>query len=134
MSACDKYGVHADVFKAYAHYGCRDQRYKLIFWYNEALGIEGANEADADKKEWELFDCQEDPLELFNVYHEEKYREVRSKMKALLEGKMMELGDEVVHEKDEDEGRGTWTERFGDVEVRRKSSMLGRLWGGGGAA
>ena len=84
--------------------------------------MEGARPADADHKEWELFDCEEDPLELFNVYHEAKYREVRERMAKLLEEKMMEIGVEVVHDKEKETGI--------DKEARRKSSMLGRFWGG----
>jgi arylsulfatase A-like enzyme len=94
--AYHRYWMHNDVIhEAYAHYGVRDQRYKLIYWYNEDFGLEGARPADAEHKEWELFDCQEDPLELFNVYNEPQYSEVR--MTILLEDKMAEIGDIAVH-------------------------------------
>lgn len=85
---------------ATAHYGVRDQRYKLIYWYNEALDVPGAAPPDEgeEQKEWELFDCDEDPLELFNVYNEPGYREVVRKMTVILEKKMAEIGDEPVHE------------------------------------
>ena len=97
--AYHRYWMHNDTtHHAYAHYGCRDQRYKLIFWYNEPLDVEGARPGDGDHKEWELFDCHEDPLELFNCYHEPKYADVRQKMTKMLEDKMMEIGDEVVHD------------------------------------
>ncbi|OQE09705.1 hypothetical protein PENFLA_c101G10551 [Penicillium flavigenum] len=46
-----------------------------------------------------LFDCQEDPLELFNCYADPKYEEVVIEMTRLLERKMMETGDEPAHEK-----------------------------------
>jgi arylsulfatase A-like enzyme len=75
----------------------RDQRYKLIYWYNEDFGIEGARPADAEHKEWELFDCQEDPLELFNVYADAGYRDVVERMTRLLEDKMADIGDTPVH-------------------------------------
>lgn len=72
--------------------------YKLIYWYNEDLGVAGARPGTAFKeKEWELFDCEKDPLELFNVYHEQEYREVVAQMTALLEAKMEEIGDEPIH-------------------------------------
>ncbi|KAH8901125.1 alkaline phosphatase-like protein [Thozetella sp. PMI_491] len=81
-----------------AHYGIRDQQYKLIYWYNEALGVEGARPGtEFQDKEWELFDCVKDPLELFNVYGEPEYQSVVEKMKWLLEAKMAEIGDEPVH-------------------------------------
>lgn len=64
------YWIRNDIIHhAYTHYGIITHRYKLIYWYNEGLGIAGARPGAADGKEWDLFDCQEDPLELFNVYH-----------------------------------------------------------------
>ncbi|KAL4938162.1 hypothetical protein BDV06DRAFT_226269 [Aspergillus oleicola] len=96
--AYHRYWMHRDVIhEAYAHYGVRDQRYKLIFWYNEGLELEGTRPGGQDK-EWELFDCDEDPLELFNCYHDPKYADVVAKMTKLLEDKMQEIGDEPVHD------------------------------------
>lgn len=85
---------------ATAHYGVRDQRWKLIYWYNQALDVPGAAEPAVGQEggEWELFDCEEDPLELFNVYGDEKYKDVLERMTVLLERKMAEIGDEPVHE------------------------------------
>lgn len=95
--AYHRYWMHRDVIhEAYAHYAVRDQRYKLIYWYNEDLGIEGTRPG-GEEKEWELFDLQEDPLELFNCYHEDKYSDVVKHMTRLLEEKMEEIGDEPVH-------------------------------------
>ena len=97
--AYHRYWMHRDsTHEAYAHYGIRDKRYKLIYWYNEGFGIEGTREG-GQEREWELFDCERDPLELFNVYGEEGYREVVGRMTGLLEGKMDEIGDECVHER-----------------------------------
>jgi arylsulfatase A-like enzyme len=96
--AYHRYWMHRDIIhEAYSHYGCRDQRYKLIYWYNEGFGIEGTREGGQDR-EWELFDCQQDSLELFNVYADPKYRDVVASMTRLLEKKMEEIGDEPVHE------------------------------------
>ena len=96
--AYHRYWMHNDIIhNAYAHYGVRDQRYKLIYWYNQDLGVPGARPSEGVEAEWELFDCVEDPLELFNVWGEERYREVRKTMVRLLEGKMEEIGDEPVH-------------------------------------
>ncbi|KAI5923300.1 alkaline-phosphatase-like protein [Camillea tinctor] len=95
--AYHRYWMHRDVIhEAYAHYGVRDQRYKLIYWYAEDLGLPGTRPG-GQEKEWELFDCLEDPLELFNVYHEPKYADVVKHMTKLLEDKMQEIGDEPVH-------------------------------------
>ncbi|KAJ5386452.1 hypothetical protein N7509_008993 [Penicillium cosmopolitanum] len=95
--AYHRYWMHRDVIhEAYAHYAVRDQRYKLIYWYNEDFGIEGTRPG-GEEKEWELFDLEEDPLELFNCYHESKYADVVVHMTKLLEEKMEEIGDEPVH-------------------------------------
>ncbi|EXJ62876.1 hypothetical protein A1O7_03318 [Cladophialophora yegresii CBS 114405] len=96
--AYHRYWMHNDIIhEAYAHYGVRDQRYKLIYWYCEDMGVEGARPGGEDYKEWELFDCQEDPLELFNVYDDPKYQDIVARMTRLLEDKMDEIGDEPVH-------------------------------------
>ncbi|KAE8330211.1 alkaline-phosphatase-like protein [Aspergillus sergii] len=95
--AYHRYWMHRDIIhEAYAHYGVRDQRYKLIYWYNEDFGLEGTRPG-GEEKEWELFDCQDDPLELFNRYHDLEYRQVVERMTKLLDDKMEEIGDEPVH-------------------------------------
>ncbi len=81
---------------AYSHYGIRDQRYKLIYWYNEGYDLPGTNHGGEDR-EWELFDCQEDPLELFNVYSDPNYLDIVQNMKGMLTRKMAEIGDEPEH-------------------------------------
>lgn len=96
--AYHRYWMHNDIIHhAYAHYGVRDQRYKLIYWYNETLDVAGARPGGEKDKEWELFDCEKDPLELFNVYHDPAYAEVVKHMTGLLELKMVQIGDEPVH-------------------------------------
>ena len=102
--AYHRYWMHNDIIhQAYAHYGVRDHRYKLIYWYNEALGMAGARPGSAEdptleeEKEWELFDCQQDPLELFNVHEDPNYQEVAQQMKKLLENKMEQIGDDPIH-------------------------------------
>lgn len=52
------------------HYGVRNERYKLIYFY--------------DLKEWELYDLQKDPQELHSLYADPDYAEVVSQMKASL--------------------------------------------------
>jgi len=51
-------------------YGVRTQRYKLIYYYSI--------------DEWELFDLQQDPEELLNVYNQPKYQQVVAQMKKEL--------------------------------------------------
>lgn len=95
--AYHRYWMHRDIIhEAYAHYGVRNQRYKLIYWYNEDFGIPGTRPG-GQEKEWELFDCDQDPLELFNCYADPRYADVVKLMMRLLEEKMEEIGDEPVH-------------------------------------
>jgi len=58
------------------HYGVRTQRYKLIHFYN-------------DIDEWELYDLQNDPDEMRNVYHDPAYadtvKELTAELKRLRE-------------------------------------------------
>lgn len=95
--AYHRYWMHRDPeHNAYSHYGVRDQRYKLIFWYNDGLGLEGTNQGGEDR-EWELFDCDKDPLELFNVYSDPAYASVVATLRTKLDDKMAEIGDEPMH-------------------------------------
>ena len=53
------------------HYGVRTDRYKLIHFYN-------------DIDEWELYDLQQDPQELNNLYGKEGYDDVTKELRAEL--------------------------------------------------
>ena len=95
--AYHRYWMHRDPnHNAYSHYGIRNQRYKLIYWYNEDYGLPGTNKG-GEEREWELFDCQTDPLELFSVFYDPLYKEVVEMMKTKLEKKMIEICDLPEH-------------------------------------
>lgn len=83
---------------AYAHYGIRTHKYKLIYWYNDDLGLEGCDKPDYEEKDWELFDLEKDPLELFNCYDDPAYADVVKEMRLKLEKHMIEIGDTPEHE------------------------------------
>lgn len=51
-----------------AHYGIRTDRYKLIFYYGESLGMKGTKNVSV-KPEWELYDLKNDPMEMTNIYN-----------------------------------------------------------------
>lgn len=122
--AYHRYWMHNDaIHHAYAHYGVRDDRYKLIYWYNEGFNLTGTGEGGQDR-EWELFDTQEDPFELFNVFEEEDYKDIRRSMKMLLEEKMLSIGDQWVHD-DSDE----WECQTGDVSAGLKNAKLAQVNG-----
>jgi len=93
-----RYWMHKDEsHNAFAHYGIRNQHYKLIYWYNDDLGQPGANPSIDEQPEWELFDCIADPLELFNVFDHKDFVQVRAEMIAQMEHKMQEIGDTPEH-------------------------------------
>ncbi len=96
--AYHRYWMHKDeIHNAFAHYGVRGARYKLIYWYNEALGQIGANDGD-EPPEWELFDCQQDPNELVNLADDPAHDAVFADMLARLDDKMAEIGDTPRHD------------------------------------
>lgn len=71
--------------------------WRLLFYrYNEGYDLPGTNHGGEDR-EWELFDCEKDPLELFNVCTDSGYQDVVTDMTAQLNKKMAEMGDEPMH-------------------------------------
>lgn len=70
-----RYWMHLAHHHVYAHYGIRTERYKLIYYYGEALGTTGSID-EVKPPEWELFDLQRDPHEMNNVYHQEEYQRI----------------------------------------------------------
>jgi hypothetical protein len=88
-----RYWENDDWFhKAPAHYGYRDERYKIIFFYNASLGLPGAGFFEYPP-EWELYDLEVDPEELNNVYFDPAYAEIRETMKQKLARAQADVGD-----------------------------------------
>lgn len=67
----------------YSHYGIRTEKHKLIYYYAEALGVNGAKD-EPETPEWELFDLENDPGEMNNVYEDEAYQEICDALKQQL--------------------------------------------------
>lgn len=89
-----RYYEHDDFWhKVMAHYGVRTERYKLIHFYNDGLGLPGSP-GSTYPPEWELYDLAEDPDELRNLYGDPRYREVRETLEERLRQLQAELGDE----------------------------------------
>ena len=96
--AYHRYWMHKDeIHNAFAHYGIRDDRWKLIYWYADPLGQPGAHPGD-EPPEWELFDCASDPHELHNLAHDPAHDAEFARMLALLDAKMAEIGDLPEHD------------------------------------
>jgi len=77
---------------AFAHYGIRTERHKLIYFYNDGMGLPGSS-PHAYPPEWELYDLVEDPDEVNNVYHDPGFREIREELKGALWDLQAQLGD-----------------------------------------
>ena len=84
--------MHLAHFNIPAHYGVRTERYKLIYYYGEALESGGVIDRSTPP-EWELFDLEKDPHEMQNVYTDPSYADVVVELKAELEQLRNELGD-----------------------------------------
>lgn len=95
--AYQRYWMNRDnPHNVYAHYGIRNERYKLIYWYDQDLGQPGAQPGEG-KAEWELFDLEKDPLELFNLAADPEYADVMTDMRRRLDAEMLRIGDVPVH-------------------------------------
>jgi arylsulfatase A-like enzyme len=65
------YHEYPAVHSVKRHYGIRNNRYKLIHFYN-------------DIDEWELYDLKKDPKEMKNIYNEPANSSLINKLKAEL--------------------------------------------------
>ena len=74
------YYEYPSVHMVKRHYGIRTDRYKLIHFYY-------------DVDEWELYDIEQDPAEMNNVYEDERYQSVREEMHEKLQETREKYGD-----------------------------------------
>jgi arylsulfatase A-like enzyme len=88
-----RYWMHKAHHNVYAHYGLRTHRYKLIYYYSDVLGQMGAID-ETYEPEWELFDLEQDPQELRNVYSDPAYAQVIRELRAELHRLQADVGDE----------------------------------------
>jgi arylsulfatase A-like enzyme len=87
-----RYWMHKAHHNVYAHYGIRTQRYKLIYYYSDALGQAGAID-ETYEPEWELFDLDVDPYEMHNVVDDPVYADVVRDLKGELHKLQAKVGD-----------------------------------------
>lgn len=64
------------------HYGVRTERYKLIHFYN-------------DIDVWELYDLQEDPKEMNNLFGKEGYEDITNELKKELKRLQVQYNDKI---------------------------------------
>lgn len=74
-----------------AHIGVRTRTEKLIFYYGLPLG---QTEKEPTPPEWELFDLANDPMEMKNVYGDERYEKTTDSLKHILKRLQLEFDDE----------------------------------------
>lgn len=72
-----------------AHYGIRTQQYKLIYFYGLSLDMPISKDMRVEPAEWELYDLQNDPMEMHNIYQDPQYQPVIKELKE----KLLELKD-----------------------------------------
>jgi len=77
----------------YAHYGIRTLKHKLIYYYADALGQAGTID-ETKEPEWELFDLEKDPQEMFNVYNDPAYANIIPQLKDEMHRMQNNLNDE----------------------------------------
>ncbi|MEM7143368.1 MAG: sulfatase [Actinomycetota bacterium] len=88
-----RYWENDDVIhKAPAHYGYRTQRYKLIYYYNDGMGLPFTGFFDYPA-EWELYDLEADPAEVNNVAADPDYASVSAELTEAMWREQARLGD-----------------------------------------
>ena len=75
------------------HFGVRGNRYKLAFYYGNALKENGYTKEDQPKKFWDFFDLEKDPKEIHNAYNDPEYQDIIKAMKIEILKKKEALGD-----------------------------------------
>lgn len=76
-----------------AHFGIRNKRYKLAFFYGQPLGKTGTSKQTTGPA-WEFYDLQKDPAENKNLYGNAEYAEIIRQMKEDLLKIKAEAGDD----------------------------------------
>ncbi|WP_235940906.1 sulfatase family protein [Paramicrobacterium fandaimingii] len=92
-----RYWEHDDgIHHVWAHYGIRTEKYKLIYYYNDGLGLRGAAKTTYEP-EWEMFDLENDPHEMVSIYDHPDYADVQRDLHAELVRAQRDVGDAPHH-------------------------------------
>jgi len=86
-----RYWLHQPFWPA--HFGIRNDRYKLIFFYGQPLDMTGASK-EVTPPAWEFYDLEKDPYENHNAYHDSEYQDIIAEMKKELIRQRKMVGDE----------------------------------------
>lgn len=74
------------------HFGIRDDRYKLIFFYGQPLDKPGTQKVPTEPN-WEFYDLKQDPNENKNAYNDPQYQAIIKEMKQELLKQKQLVGD-----------------------------------------
>jgi len=89
-----RYWMHLAHHHIPGHYGVRDHRYKLVFFYGLPLDASlGKGEYDPTTAGWELYDLEIDPQETKNVYKDPAYSAIVKRLKKRLLELKEQCGD-----------------------------------------
>ncbi|UXW85582.1 sulfatase [Microbacterium azadirachtae] len=88
----------------WAHYGVRTERYKLIYFYADGMGLPNTRDTTYPP-EWELFDLEKDPHELTSVHLDPAYADIRRELTLKLWDLQQDLGDSPHPRQPVPEGR-----------------------------
>lgn len=89
-----RYWEHEDpIHNTTSHYGIRTERYKLIYYYADGMGIPFTGPTKGPI-EWELFDLKSDAQETRNLYDDPAYFDIRESLKLRLAELQRRIGDE----------------------------------------
>lgn len=91
-----RYFMHMDYWHhSVANLGIRTKKYKLIFYYADPLNKKGSF-GPSYKPEWELYDLDNDPNEMHNLYNNPKYNKLIIKLKNEILTLRKEYDDEDI--------------------------------------
>jgi arylsulfatase A-like enzyme len=74
------------------HFGIRNNKYKLIFYYGQPLGMPGASK-ETTTPAWEFYNVEQDPHELHNAINDKQYASIIAAMKQELKKQKALAGD-----------------------------------------
>jgi len=87
-----RYWMHMAHHTIPAHYGIRTRTHKLAFFYGLPLDAKGAMPA-ATPPYWELYDLENDPLEMNNLYPNKESEPIKTELKQALSQLKKAIGD-----------------------------------------
>lgn len=87
-----RYWMHLAHHHNPAHYGIRTDRWKLIFYYGLPLDATGTKQEETPAG-WELYDLENDPFELNNLFENPDYSYIINELQIKLDELKMKYGD-----------------------------------------